>query len=176
MSAHSAVVRPPLSFVVAMAENRVIGKDNGLVWRLKSDLRHFKAHTIGRPVIMGRKTFLSIGRPLPGRESVVLTRDDGFSATGVHAVRSLEEALDTATALAATMGANEIAVAGGADVYAQLLPQAQRIELTLVHAHPDGDAFFPPFEHLPFRETTRETHEAGPDDQYGFTFVTYERM
>ena len=80
----------PLSLVVAMAENRVIGRDNGLIWRIKSDLKYFKANTIGRPVIMGRKTFLSIGRPLPGRENIVLTRDAHFSADGVHAVRSLD--------------------------------------------------------------------------------------
>ena len=165
----------PLSLVVAMAENRVIGRDNGLIWRIKSDLKYFKANTIGRPVIMGRKTFLSIGRPLPGRENIVLTREAHFSADGVHVVRSLDEAIELANRLAPGLGASEIAVAGGADVYAQLLPKASKIVLTLVHANPEGDAFFPPFEHLNFRETFRETHEAGPDDQYSFTYVTYER-
>ena len=166
----------PLSLVVAMAENRVIGRDNGLIWRIKSDLQYFKANTIGRPVIMGRKTFLSIGRPLPGRENIVLTREAHFSADGVHVARSLDEAIELANRLAPGLGASEIAVAGGADVYAQLLPKASKIVLTLVHANPEGDAFFPPFEHLNFRETFREAHEAGPDDQYSFTYVTYERI
>ena len=166
----------PLSLVVAMAENRVIGRDNGLVWRIKSDLKYFKANTIGRPVIMGRKTFLSIGRPLPQRENIVLTRDPDFSAAGVHPVRSIEEAIALANQLGADMGASEIAVAGGADVYAQILPQASKIVLTLVHAAPEGDAFFPDFEQMNFRETFREAHEAGPDDQYAFTYVTYQRF
>ncbi len=165
----------PLSLVVAMAENRVIGRDNGLIWRIKSDLKYFKANTIGRPVIMGRKTFLSIGRPLPARENIVLTRDPDFSATGVHAVRSMDEAIELANRLGVEMGASEIAVAGGADVYAQILPQAHKIVLTLVHARPEGDAFFPAFEQMNFRETFRETHEAGPDDQYSFTYITYQR-
>ncbi len=165
----------PLSLVVAMAENRVIGRENGLIWRIKSDLKYFKANTIGRPVIMGRKTYLSIGRPLPQRENIVLTRDADFSAPGVHAVRSLDEAITLANRLAVEMGASEIAVAGGADVYAQLLPQARRIILTLVHAIPEGDAYFPAFEHMGFKETFREFHAAGPDDQYSFTHLTYER-
>jgi dihydrofolate reductase len=165
----------PLSLVVAMAENRVIGRDNGLVWRIKSDLKYFKANTIGRPVIMGRKTFLSIGRPLPQRENIVLTRDPDFSAAGVHPVRSIEEAIALGNQLGADMGASEIAVAGGADVYAQILPQASKIVLTLVHAAPEGDAFFPTFEQMDFREIFREKHEAGPDDQYSFTYITYQR-
>jgi dihydrofolate reductase len=166
----------PLALVVAMAENRVIGRDNGLIWRIKSDLKYFKANTIGRPVIMGRKTFVSIGRPLPGRENIVLTRDAGFAVPGVHAVHTMEAALDLANRLAPALGASEIAVAGGADIYAQLLPQASRIVLTLVHATPEGDAFFPAFEHMGFKEIFREAHQAGPDDQYSFTYVTYERV
>ena len=165
----------PLSLVVAMAENRVIGRDNGLIWRIKSDLKYFKANTIGRPVIMGRKTYLSIGRPLPGRETIVLTRDPDFSAVGVHLVRSMDEAIELANRLGTQMGASDIAVAGGADIYAQLLPQAHRIILTFVHARPEGDAFFPMFEPMDFRETFRETHEAGPDDEYSFTYLTYQR-
>jgi dihydrofolate reductase len=165
----------PLTLVVAMAENRVIGRDNGLIWRIKSDLKYFKANTIGRPVIMGRKTYLSIGRPLPGRENIVLTRDPDFSAIGVHPVRSIDEALELGIRLGVKMGASDIVVAGGADVYAQLLPQAHKIILTLVHAKPEGDAYFPAFEHMDFKENFRETHEAGPDDQYSFTYITYQR-
>jgi dihydrofolate reductase len=165
----------PISLVVAMAENRVIGRDNGLVWRIKSDLKYFKAQTVGRPVIMGRKTFLSIGRPLPNRENIVLTRDASFSATGVHTVRSIPEALDLGGRLGVEMGADRIAVIGGADVYRQTLAGASQIVLTLVHAAPEGDAYFPPFEHLGFRETFREPHEAGPEDQYAFTYLTYEK-
>ena len=165
----------PLSLVVAMAENRVIGRDNALIWRIKSDLKYFKANTIGRPVIMGRKTFLSIGRPLPGRENIVLTRDPDFSATGIHVVRSIDEAIELGNRLGAQMGASEIAVAGGADVYAQILPQARKIVLTLVHAKPEGDAVFLDFETMNFKEIFREQHEAGPDDQYSFTYITYQR-
>jgi len=165
----------PLTLVVAMAENRVIGRDNGLIWRIKSDLKYFKANTIGRPVIMGRKTFASIGRPLPGRENIVLTRDTSFSVPGIHAVYTMDAALDLANQLAPALRASEIAVAGGADIYAQLLPQASKIVLTLVHAKPEGDAFFPAFEHMGFVETFREGHQAGPDDQYSFTYITYER-
>jgi len=165
-----------LTFVVAMAENRVIGRDNGLAWHLGSDLKRFKAATLGKPMIMGRKTFLSIGKPLPGRETIVLTRDKTFSVEGVHIAASLDEALAQGEALASTLGVDEITVAGGGDVYQQLLDKCDRIIMTYVHAAPEGDAFFPAFEHLGFRETAREDHPAGPRDDHAFTIVTYERQ
>jgi dihydrofolate reductase len=166
----------PLTLVVAMGENRVIGRDNGLCWHLRSDLKFFKANTIGRPVIMGRKTFQAIGKPLPNRETIVLTRDVKWPAPqGVHVAASLDDALRLANEIAPRMGASDIAIAGGADLYAQTLPLAERILLTLVHASPDGDAFFPAFEHMPFTEIRRETHAAGEGDDHSFTILTYAR-
>ena len=164
-----------LTFVVAMAENRVIGRDNGLVWHLGSDLKRFKAATLGKPMIMGRKTFLSIGKPLPGRETIVLTRDKTFSVEGVHVATSIDDAIKQGEVLAIKLGVDEITVAGGGDVYQQLMDKCDRIIMTYVHASPEGDAFFPSFEHLDFYETARESHEAGLQDDHAFTIVTYER-
>lgn len=166
----------PLTLVVAMGENRVIGRDNGLCWHLRSDLKFFKANTIGRPVIMGRKTFQSIGKPLPNRETIVLTRDVNWPAPqGVHVASSLDDALRLANEIGQRLGASDIAVAGGADLYAQILPLADRILLTLVHASPEGDAHFPQFEHMPFTELSREARDAGEGDDHSFTIFTYAR-
>jgi dihydrofolate reductase len=165
----------PLAIVAAVAENGVIGRDNKLIWRLKSDLRRFRDLTMGKPMIMGRKTFESIGGPLPGRTAVVLTRSAGFSAHGAHAVHSWEEALAEADRLAESMGASAIAVVGGAEIYALALPRAARLHLTLVHAEPEGDAVFPPFDRAQFREIRREARPRGPDDEHAFTFIDFER-
>lgn len=166
----------PLTLIVAMGENRVIGRDNGLCWHLRSDLKYFKANTMGRPMVMGRKTFQSIGKALPGRETIVLTRDVNWHCPdGVHARSSLDEALRLANEIGIKMGATDIAIVGGADLYAQTLPLADRILLTLVHAEPAGDTFFPKFEHMPFNEVMREPHQAGAGDDHPFTFVTYAR-
>ena len=165
----------PIVIVAAVAENRVIGADNRLIWRLKSDLRRFKEITWGRPLIMGRKTFESIGRPLPGRETVVLTRDPSFDAKGAEVARSLDEAISAAEAAAERLGAPEIVVAGGAQVYSQAMPLAERLRLTLVHARPQGDACFPDYDWGDFRETFREDRPEGPDDEHAFTFVDLER-
>ena len=172
MSAH------PVSIVVALAENGVIGRDNGLAWRLRTDLRRFRALTIGKPIVMGRKTFASIGRPLPGRETVVVTRNAGLAqevAAGVHVVHDFEDALTTAGRLADAMGADEIPVVGGAEIYRLALPVATRLHLTRVHASPEGDTVFPSFDEGAFRETFREPHEAGPEDEHPFTFIELER-
>ena len=165
----------PLAIVVALAENGVIGRDNKLIWRLKSDLRRFRELTIGKPMIIGRKTHESIGRPLPGRETVVLTRDRGFSAEGVHVAHDWDEALSRAERLADSMGAPEITIGGGAEIYKLALPQVQRLYLTLVHAEPPGEAVFPPFDRGQFREIRREPRPKGPDDEYAFTFLDLER-
>ncbi|MFM8607516.1 MAG: dihydrofolate reductase [Hyphomicrobiales bacterium] len=164
-----------VTFVVAMAENRVIGRDNGLAWHIGSDLKRFKAATLGKPMIMGRKTFLSIGKPLPGRETIVLTRDKSFAVEGVHVATSIDDALRQGEALALSLGVDEITVAGGGDVYQQMMDRCDRIIMTYVQAAPEGDAFFPAFEHLDFHETARESYEAGPRDDHAFTIVTYER-
>ncbi len=166
----------PLVLVAAMAENGVIGDDNRLIWRLKTDLQRFRALTLDRPVIMGRKTFQSIGRPLPRRENIILTRDASFRADGVHVVTSLEQALALGQTLGKTMQADGVTVAGGADIYAQCLPLADRLALTLVHAKPDGNAVFPAYDRLAFKETRRETHPAGPDDEHPFTFIDLHRV
>lgn len=165
----------PLAIVVAAAENGVIGRDNGLVWRLKSDLRHFRALTIGRPLIMGRKTFDSIGKPLPGRETIVLTRDPGFSADGVHVAHDPEEALALSQDIARRMNADSVAVGGGGEVYRLLLPHTDRIHLTRVATSPAGDAHFPDIDATAFRLVRREEHPAGPDDEFAFAFLDYVR-
>lgn len=165
----------PLAIVVALADNGVIGRDNRLIWRLKTDLRRFRELTVGRPLIIGRKTHESIGRPLPGRETVVLTRDAGYAPAGVHVAHGWDEAVAAAERLAERMGAAEIAVGGGAEIYRLALPQTQFLYLTLVHAEPEGEAVFPPFDRAAFREIRREPHPKGPDDEHAFTFVDLER-
>ncbi|NBJ11947.1 dihydrofolate reductase [Microvirga arsenatis] len=165
----------PLILVVAMAENGVIGRDNRLLWRLKTDLGRFRRLTMGKPMIMGRKTFQSIGKPLPGRETVVLTRDKGFAAEGVHVAHAWEEAMARGQELASRMGADAIAVAGGAEIYAMALPHVRNLYLTEVQAAPKGDAVFPAFDRSQFREVRRESHPKGPDDEHPFTFIDLER-
>ena len=166
----------PIVIIAAVADNGVIGDDDRLVWRLKTDLKRFRALTMGRPMIMGRKTFLSIGKPLPGRETIVLTRDPGFAVDGVHVSHGIEDAIAKGRALAAAAGVDSLPVVGGADVYRQFLPMAERLHLTLVHARPEGDAAFPEWPRAEFRETVREPHPAGPDDEHSFTFVDLERV
>ena len=165
----------PLMIVVAVAENGVIGRDNRLLWRLKTDLRRYRDLTWGKPMIMGRKTFESIGRPLPGRETVVLTRDRGFSAEGVHVAHDWTEAVAIADRLADRLGADAIVIAGGTDIYRMALPETERIHLTEVHTAPEGDAVFPHFDRSAFREVRRVDHRPGPDDEHSFTFVELER-
>ena len=165
----------PLAIVAAVAENGVIGRDNRLIWRLRTDLRRFRDLTWGKPMLMGRKTFHSIGKALPGRRTVVLTRDRGFSAEGVDVAHGWDEAVASAQALADAMGATEIAVVGGAEIYRLALPQARRLHLTLVHAAPEGDAVFPEYDRSAFRELKREERPRGPDDEHAFAFVDLER-
>lgn len=161
--------------VVAVAQNGVIGRDNQLLWRLKTDLRRFKDLTWGKPMIMGRKTFQSIGKPLPGRQTIVLTRDPAFSMEGVHVARSWPEAVAKGRELAAGMGAEAVAVVGGAEIYALALPEAQTVYMTEVHASPEGDAVFPALDRRAFREVRRTAHSKGPDDEHPFVFVDLER-
>jgi dihydrofolate reductase len=165
----------PLILVVAVAENGVIGRNNQLLWRLRTDLKRFRELTWGKPMIMGRKTFQSIGKPLPGRETIVLTRDPGFSADGVHVARSWDEAVAQGSVLAEKIGASAVAVAGGAEIYALALPYVQKIYLTEVRVAPEGDAVFPAFNRSHFRETYRSDHPKGPDNEHPFTFIDLER-
>lgn len=133
----------PIALVVAAARNGVIGVDNRLPWRLPGDLRHFKAVTLGKPVVMGRKTFESIGRPLPGRHNIVVSRDPAYAAEGVEVVHSVEAALIRAGQAARKARAEEVSVIGGAEIYRQVLPRASVIHLTRVELDVEGDAFFP---------------------------------
>jgi dihydrofolate reductase len=165
----------PLVIVVAVAENGVIGRDNQLLWRLKTDLRRFRDLTWGKPMIMGRKTFQSIGKPLPGRETIVLTRDRSFSADGVHVAHDWGEAVSIGSALAQSMAADEIAVVGGAEIYNLAMPHVEKIYLTEVHAALEGDAVFPPVDRSRFREIRRREHAKGADDEHSFTFIDLER-
>jgi dihydrofolate reductase len=165
----------PLILVVALADNGVIGRDNRLLWRLRTDLRRFRELTWGKPMIMGRKTFESIGKPLPGRETIVLTRNPAFRQGGVHVARSWDEAVERGQAIAERMGADAVAIAGGAEIYAIALPHVQKMYLTQVHASPAGDAIFPSFDRSAFREVRRRDHPQGPDDEHPFTFIDLER-
>jgi dihydrofolate reductase len=165
----------PLILVVALADNGVIGRDNRLLWRLRTDLRRFRELTWGKPMIMGRKTFESIGKPLPGRETIVLTRDPAFRPGGVHVAGGWDEAVARGRALAERMGADAVAVAGGAEIYALALPHVQKMYLTQVHASPVGDAIFPSFDRSTFREVHRRDYPQGPDDEHPFTFIVLER-
>lgn len=171
----SAASRLPIVLVVAVAENGVIGQGNTIPWRLKSDLQRFKAITLNKPIIMGRKTYQSIGRPLPGRTNIVVTRDPAFQARGVVVASSFEAAEQVAAGDALRRFATEIVVVGGAEIYAHWLPTASRIELTEVHTSPEGDTKFPVIDPAAWQETARERHVAGPDDTADFSYVTYRR-
>jgi dihydrofolate reductase len=174
--ATNLVHRIDVVLIVAVGENRVIGRDNQLPWRLKSDMQHFRATTMGKPVVMGRKTFQSLGRQLKGRTVIVVTRDRGFAAPGVVAASSLEAALAAARGDALRRGADAIMVAGGGNIYAETLPRADRIELTQVHARPDGDTLFPALDRAVWREVERIEHAAGPDDSADFAVVRFARV
>lgn len=166
----------PLTAVVAVAENGVIGRDNDLPWRLRTDLRRFREITMGKPLIVGRRNWDSIGRPLPGRDIIVLTRRADFSAEGVQIAHDWQDSLAKARASAARSGADEIIVGGGAEIYRLAMPQITRLRLTRVHARPAGDVFFPAYDEMLFGETFREDHAAGPQDEYALTFIDLERL
>jgi len=162
--------------VAAVAENGVIGRDNALPWRLKSDLRHFRALTIGKPVLMGRKTFLSLARPLVGRTNIVVSRTPEFAAAGAVAAWDLENALTVGHGDALRRNVPEVMVIGGADIFAALLPRAIRLEITRVHASPHGDAIFPAIDPAVWRVAARADRPAGASDDATVTVLTYERI
>ena len=164
----------PLAIIAAVARNGVIGANNGLPWRLTGDLKRFKSLTWGKPLVMGRKTYLSIPRALPGRETIVVTRDPAFAPTGVLIAHELDAALDLASARARAMGADQIIVAGGGEIYAQTIARASRLFITEVALDADGDIRFPPIDPSQWREVRREKGERGPRDNADFTFVDYE--
>lgn len=164
-----------LAMIVARSRNGVIGRDNQLPWRLPEDLRYFKRMTVGKPVIMGRNTWESLGRPLPDRNNIVITRNTHFSAHGATVVNDLETALLLADALADARKTNEIMIIGGAQIYAAALPQVTRAYITEVDADIAGDAFFPAMDAREWQETARETFAACEKNPYNYSFVTLER-
>ncbi len=162
---------PPLALIVAVARNGVIGRDNGLPWHISADLKHFRELTMGKPIVMGRRTFDSIGRPLPGRHTVVLTRDQSWYHPGVEVAHDPGQALQLANRLAVTVGADEVLVAGGAELYILYLDRAVRIYRTLVHVEPKGDACFP----LLGDDWELVQDEPGNEGRLFFSFQTLEK-
>ena len=171
-----APAEPIIALVVAMGENRAIGRGGSLPWHLRSDMRYFREITMGRPVLMGRRTFRSLPRVLDGRLNIVLTRDRGFVAPDAVMAHSLEEGLAAARASAQRTGAKEIMIIGGEDVFREVLPQTDRIYLTEVHASPEADTWFPALDMSAWREVSREAHAAGPKDDHPFSFVVLDRV
>jgi dihydrofolate reductase len=164
-----------VAFVVAVAENGVIGRNGELPWRMPTDLRRFRRLTLGKPVIMGRKTYESIGKPLDGRDNIVVTRRRDFAAHGVHVVDTVQAAVALGGTLAANRGVDEIAVIGGADIFRAALPLAQKVYLTLVHGKPEGNVSLEPFDSNVWRETFRAPMQQGPNDEFAADFLVLER-
>ena len=166
----------PVSIVVAVADNGVIGRGNALPWDLPDDLQHFKRTTMGRPIIMGRKTYESIGRPLPGRLNIILTRDGAWQAPGVSVATSIEQAIDLAEGQALIDGADSVMVIGGAEVYRQALPFTSRVFLTRVHGNVHGDAFFDLGQISLWRELSRLEISAGERNSHDFSVIELESI
>ena len=165
-----------LSIIAAVAENGVIGAGNAMPWRLASDLKRFKALTMGKPVIMGRKTYESIGKPLAGRVNIVVTRQNGFAPDGVTVAPSVDAALVTAEEGALAAADDEIMVIGGGEIYHAAFDRADRLYITHVETMPEGDTRFPAIDPAVWRATTAERLPSGPKDSAATTFVIYERI
>lgn len=165
----STMNAPRVSVIAALAKNRVIGIENRLPWRLPEDLAHFKALTLNHPILMGRKTFESLGRPLPGRTNIVITRNVDYRRDGCLVADSIP------AAIALCEDADEVFFIGGAELYAQVIPLADRLYLTEVDVDAQGDAWFPDYDRSAFREISRESHTGGKGDTLRFDFVVYER-
>ena len=163
------------SMIVAMAENRVIGINNKLPWYLPNDLKYFKQVTMGKPIIMGRKTFESIGKPLPGRANIVITRNESWLAEGVKVAHSLDQAYAIAEAIGEIDGQSELMIIGGDQIYQSSLPEVDRIYLTQVHAHVEGDAWFPEVNWDNWKEVAREDFIAEGPNPYDYSFVVFDR-
>ncbi len=167
---------PLITLVVAVADNGVIGRNNTLPWHLPDDLKRFKRLTMGKPIVMGRKTFESLRRPLPGRTNIVITRDANYRAKGAIVTTSFENALVIARGDALRRAASEIMIIGGVDIYTRAMPITDRLEITEVHARIEGDTRFPPIDAVLWRETGRTRHAAGADDTSDYSYVTYCRQ
>lgn len=171
-----AEATPIIALVAAVAENNVIGRKGRLPWRIPSELQHFKRITMDKPLIMGRKTFASLKKPLEGRDNIVITRDSGFSAEGVLHATTLEQAIRLATECAETRGADEIMVIGGAQIYELSLELARRLYLTRIHAAVEGDTYFPALEEAEWYETEATKYDPSPKDDYGYTLSIIDRI
>jgi dihydrofolate reductase len=165
-----------LSVIVAVAENGVVGRNNALPWYIPADLQYFKRTTLGKPIVMGRKTFESIGRPLPGRTNIVISSNAAYSAEGVSIVSSLPDALELAEKVALIDGTDELMVIGGATIYEAAVPLADRLYVTEIHAKVAGDAYLSPLDWDSWVECSRERHAAIEPNIYDFSFVVYERV
>lgn len=164
-----------VALMAARARNQCIGRDNRLPWHLPGDLQYFKRVTRGKPIIMGRRTWESLNKALPGRTNIVITRRPDYVAEGGEVVHSLDAALALGERIAERDQAGEVVVIGGADIFREALPRAHRVYMTEVHADVDGDTFFPPMDHAHWREAEREDHAAEPPNEYDYSFVVYER-
>ena len=164
-----------LSFVVAVAENGVIGRGGDLPWRMSSDLKIFRKLTMGKPIIMGRRTFETLKKPLDGRHNIVVTRDAGFKAPGASVCKTIDEAIDLAYNSPEHETVEEVMVIGGAEIYRQTIDKADRIYLTVVHGRPDGDTFMQPLDPAIWREVSTEAIEQGPRDEYPATLKVLVR-
>ncbi len=167
--------KPIVSMVLAASENNVIGRDNDMPWRLSTDLKRFKALTLGKPVIMGRRTWQSLGRPLPGRANIVITRDADFQAEGAEVVGSLDDAITLAGARAKETGMDEICVIGGGEIYRQAMPFADRLHLTRVLAFIEGDTYFPELDPQEWQLLSSEDVPVGEKDSHPTRYMVYER-
>ena len=165
----------PIALIAAVARNGVIGNQNAIPWRLPSDFAHFKRMTLGKPLIMGRKTFESIGRPLPGRTSIVVTRQVGYQPEGVLVLPSLEAALERAQSIAETDHAGEVMIGGGAEIYRETLPVADRMYLSKVALAPEGDSVFPDVNWLEWAEIQAIPVSPSPNDTATYTITIYQR-
>jgi dihydrofolate reductase len=161
--------------IAAVGENGIIGRAGGMPWKLKSELRQFRAATLNKPVVMGRKTYLAISKPLDQRTNIVVSRDASFAAPGILVAPDLTAAMEAARGDALRRGAGEIAVIGGADIYGQLMPRADRLVITRVHMKPQGETVFPPIEPADWREVERREFQQTAGDEAGFTVIVYER-
>jgi dihydrofolate reductase len=169
------VVPMKLSVIVAVAENGVVGRNNALPWHISADLQYFKRTTLGKPIVMGRKTYESIGRPLPGRTNIVISSNPTFKPEGVSVVSSLPDALELAREIALIDGTDELMVIGGATIYEAAVPLADRLYVTEIHAEVAGDAYLSPLDWDNWVESSRERHAAIEPNTYDFSFVVYER-
>jgi dihydrofolate reductase len=165
-----------LSMIVATADNNIIGKDNDMPWHLPADLAYFKKVTLGKPIIMGRKTFESIGRPLPGRRNIVISRDESYQAEGIDSVTSVEQALALVDGSDGNEGAEEIMVIGGGAIYAHCLPKADRLYITHINAAIDGDTQFPNYDDGSWKKTASAVRDSDEKNVHQLDFCVYEKI